>query len=35
MDATHDVENLLIRKIDRRTFLKATGITATGIVLGL
>jgi len=35
MNATHDVENALIQKIDRRTFLKATGITATGIVLGL
>jgi isoquinoline 1-oxidoreductase beta subunit len=35
MTTTHDVENSIIRKIDRRTFLKATGITATGIVLGL
>ena len=29
------LEESVIRKIDRRTFLKATGLTATGIVLGL
>lgn len=28
-------DNSVIQKIDRRSFLKATGITATGIVLGL
>jgi isoquinoline 1-oxidoreductase beta subunit len=28
-------EDSIIRKVDRRTFLKATGLTATGIVLGL
>ena len=25
----------LVRKIDRRTFLKASGVTATGIILGM
>lgn len=35
MDSSNPIENAVIRKIDRRTFLKATGITATGIVLGL
>ncbi len=35
MASSDQVENSIIRKIDRRTFLKATGITATGIVLGL
>lgn len=33
--ATSNIENSIIQKIDRRSFLKATGITATGIVLGL
>jgi isoquinoline 1-oxidoreductase beta subunit len=28
-------ENLMIKNINRRTFLKATGITASGLVLGL
>ena len=28
-------EETIIRKIDRRTFLKASGLTATGIILGL
>jgi len=28
-------EEFVVRKIDRRTFLKATGITASGLVLGL
>jgi isoquinoline 1-oxidoreductase beta subunit len=32
---TPAIEDSIIKKIDRRTFLKATGITATGIVLGL
>lgn len=32
---TTAIEDSIIKKIDRRTFLKATGITATGIVLGL
>ena len=35
MNSSNTVENAVLRKIDRRTFLKATGITATGIVLGL
>ncbi len=35
MDTSQTVERTIINKIDRRTFLKATGITATGIVLGL
>lgn len=35
MASSDHLENSIIRKIDRRTFLKATGITATGIVLGL
>jgi len=35
MNASEITPKPLIRKIDRRTFLKATGITATGIVLGL
>lgn len=35
MSATSNLENSIIRKIDRRTFLKSTGLTATGIVLGL
>src|SRR5262245_24087547 len=29
------LEETVIRKIDRRSFLKATGLTATGVVLGL
>ncbi len=29
------LEESIIRKIDRRSFLKATGLTATGIILGL
>jgi isoquinoline 1-oxidoreductase beta subunit len=29
------LEETIIRKIDRRSFLKATGLTATGVVLGL
>ena len=29
------MEETIIRKIDRRTFLKASGLTATGIILGL
>lgn len=35
MNSSSTVENSIIQKIDRRTFLKVTGITATGIVLGL
>ncbi len=35
MDSSNPIENTVIKKIDRRTFLKATGLTATGIVLGL
>ncbi len=35
MNPTPSEDSPIIRKIDRRTFLKATGITATGIVLGL
>lgn len=35
MESPSSVEKTIIQKIDRRTFLKATGITATGIVLGL
>jgi isoquinoline 1-oxidoreductase beta subunit len=35
MDSPKAIEDAIIRKIDRRTFLKATGITTTGIVLGL
>jgi isoquinoline 1-oxidoreductase subunit beta len=35
MDSLQSIENSIIRKIDRRSFLKATGITATGVVLGL
>lgn len=35
MSATSNLENSIIRKIDRRTFLKSTGLTATGVVLGL
>lgn len=35
MNAQQATENSIIRKIDRRTFLKTTGITATGVVLGL
>jgi isoquinoline 1-oxidoreductase subunit beta len=29
------IEETIIRKIDRRSFLKATGLTATGVILGL
>lgn len=35
MNTPDTFESTVIRKIDRRTFLKATGITATGMVLGL
>ena len=35
MDSSNQIETTIIKKIDRRTFLKATGLTATGIVLGL
>jgi len=35
MATPNTIETSVIRKIDRRTFLKATGITASGIVLGL
>jgi isoquinoline 1-oxidoreductase beta subunit len=35
MESLTSLENSIIRKIDRRSFLKATGITATGFVLGL
>lgn len=33
--AQNTTEESVIKKIDRRTFLKATGITASGLVLGL
>src|SRR6185436_2045668 len=29
------IEETIIRKVDRRSFLKATGLTATGVILGL
>ncbi len=35
MKFTSNLEKSVVRKIDRRSFLKATGITATGVVLGL
>ena len=35
MESLTQLENTIVRKIDRRSFLKATGITATGFVLGL
>jgi isoquinoline 1-oxidoreductase beta subunit len=35
MESLTHLENTIVRKIDRRSFLKATGITATGFVLGL
>lgn len=35
MDTSQAIETPIIKKIDRRTFLKATGITGTGIILGL
>ncbi len=35
MESFTHLENTIVRKIGRRSFLKATGITATGFVLGL
>ncbi len=35
MESPTHLENTIVRKIDRRSFLKATGITATGVILGL
>jgi len=35
MESSNTVENSIIQKIDRRTFLKATGLTASGVILGL